>query len=318
MKRPYFFELFIAANFILIQALLWRMTRLPLISLLPIFGLLLPAFVIQAIAGIAIRFAIQRRAYWQTIRSRAWMTDTARLAIFSVLSAHTYGWIKLAVPLLHAGLFDRQLWNIDTMMFGGYSPNVFFVTLFGGALRFFDFTYANVFEASIWIAGIYFLSDPDRRVRINFMNSNAILWIAGAWLYVAVPSLGPAYRFPQVWLPLAAMLPETQQLQRILMHNYQNIFRAGAPINVLYGIGAFPSLHVAFEFLVWLWLRKLWKPGAILFAVFTIIIFIGSIVTGWHYLIDSLAGLTLAFVAYAAVAIRKRPETFSAANAPAH
>ena len=29
-------------------------------------------------------------------------------------------------------------------------------------------------------------------------------------------------------------------------------------------------------------------------AIFTVIIFLGSVVTGWHYLIDSLAGLALA------------------------
>ena len=49
---------------------------------------------------------------------------------------------------------------------------------------------------------------------------------------------------------------------------------------------------------------------AILFAIFTLIIFLGSIVTGWHYLIDSIAGLALAFVAWAVVAIRKRPAAF--------
>jgi hypothetical protein len=309
MKRPYFFEVFIVANFILIQALLWRMTRLPLVSLARMFALLLPAFVIQAVAGMAVRLAIRQPSYAQTIRSRAWLLDTLRLAIFSVLSAHVYGWIKLSVPLLNRNLFDPQLWQIDAAIFGGHSPNIFFLTLFGGALRFFDFTYANVFLASIWFAGIYFLSDPDRRVRIGFMNSNTLLWIVGAWLYVLVPSLGPAYRFPQIWIPLAAMLPETQALQRILMHNYQNIFRAGAPINVLYGVAAFPSLHVAFEFLVWLWLRKLWKPGAILFAIFSVIIFIGSIVTGWHYLIDAIAGLALALLCFVSVrAVFSRPE----------
>jgi len=80
---------------------------------------------------------------------------------------------------------------------------------------------------------------------------------------------------------------------------------------VFLGIAAFPSLHVAFEFLVWLWLRRVWRAGAMLFAIFTVLIFLGSVVTGWHYLIDALAGLALAFVAYAAVAIRKRPEAFS-------
>ncbi len=299
MKRPYFFEVFIVVNFILIQILLWRITRAPLATLIKIFAVLVPAFAIQALIGVAIRLAIKRCEYARVVRSAEWLADSARLIIFSVVSVQTYGWIKLAVPLLHARLFDRELWNADAAMFFGHSPNIFFLEVFSNplALRFFDWTYANVFVASINIASIFFLSDADRRIRIGFMNSNTLMWIAGAWLYMLVPSLGPAYRFPQVWLPLSAMLTHTQELQRLLMTNYQHLLR-NQEVNVVLGIAAFPSLHVAFEFLVWLWLRRIWRFGAIVFAIFTIIIFLGSIVTGWHYLIDSIAGIGLASVAY--------------------
>ena len=199
------------------------------------------------------------------------------------------------VPLLHPRLFDRQLWDFDQAMLLGHSPNILFLDVFSHplALRFFDWTYANVFIASITVATTFFLSEKDQRIRVGFANSNTLMWIVGAWLYVLVPSLGPAYRFPQVWLPLSAMLTHTQGLQHLLMTNYQHVLRNEA-VNVFLGIAAFPSLHVAFEFLVWLWVRRVWRAGAILFAIFTVIIFLGSVVTGWHYLIDSLAGLALA------------------------
>jgi len=314
MKRPYFFEVFTVVNFVLIQVLLWRITRAPLATLMRMFSILLPVFVIQALIGVGIRLAIargKRGEYVRVVRSAEWLADTARIVVFSVLSVHTYGWIKLSIPLLHARLFDRELWNVDQAMFFGHSPNIFFLDIFSSpaALRFFDWTYANVFIASINIASIFFLSDLDRRIRIGFMNSNTVMWLVGAWLYVAIPSLGPAYRFPEVWLPLSAMLTHTQELQRILMTNYQHVLHNQA-VNIFFGIAAFPSLHVAFEFLVWLWLRRVWRLGAIAFAIFTAIIFLGSVVTGWHYLIDSIAGLLLAAICYAAVAIRKRPEAF--------
>lgn len=314
MKRPYFFEVFTVVNFIIIQLLLWRITRAPLATLGQMFVVLLPVFAIQALIGIAIWFAIKRREYWNAIRSSTWIADTMRIVIFSVLSIHTYGWIKVSIPLLHPRLFDQELWNIDQAMLFGHSPNILFLDLFSHplALRFFDWTYAYVFIASINIAGIFFLSDPDRRVRIGFMNANTLMWIVGAWLYMLIPSLGPAYRFPQVWLPLSKMLTHTQELQRILMTNYQHVLHNQA-VNVFFGIAAFPSLHVAFEFLVFLWLRRVWRVGAIFFAAFTILIFVGSVVTGWHYLIDAIAGLLLAAAAYAAVAIRKRPEAFPTA-----
>jgi hypothetical protein len=39
-------------------------------------------------------------------------------------------------------------------------------------------------------------------------------------------------------------------------------------------------------------------PGQVLFGSFVLIIFLGSMITGWHYLVDGLAGLILAMVCY--------------------
>jgi len=315
MRRPYFFEIFTVLNFVIIQILLWRITRAPLGTVLLTFVSLVPLFVVQALIGIGIRLAFaraKRQEHAAIVRSRRWIADTARIILFSALSVHVYGWIKLSVPLLHSQLFDSELWNVDRAIFFGHSPNIFFLDLFSTSLRFFDWTYANVFIASINIASIYFLSDASERVRIGFMNSNTLMWIAGAWLYMLVPSLGPAYRFPSVWLPLSAALANTQQLQRVLMSNYQHVLRL-EPANVLLGVAAFPSLHVAFVMLVTLWMRGQWR---ILFGLITVLIFLGSIITGWHYLIDSIAGIALAVLSYLAIAIPQRRKMLATANAP--
>jgi hypothetical protein len=314
MRRPYFFEIFTVLNFAIIQVLLWRITRAPIGTMLVTFVSLVPLFVVQALIGIGIRLAFaraKRQEYAAVIRSRRWISDSARIILFNALSVHVYGWIKLSIPLLHSQLFDSQLWNVDRAIFFGHSPNIFFLDLFSTSLRFFDWTYANVFIASINIASIYFLSDARERVRIGFMNSNTLMWIAGAWLYMIVPSLGPAYRFPGVWLPLSAVLANTQQLQRVLMTNYQHVLRL-EQANVLLGIAAFPSLHVAFEMLVTLWMRGRWR---LLFGLITVIIFLGSLITGWHYLIDSIAGVALAVLSYLAIAIPQRRKMLAIANA---
>ena len=60
-------------------------------------------------------------------------------------------------------------------------------------------------------------------------------------------------------------------------------------------------------------MRGRWR---LLFGLITLIIFLGSIVTGWHYLIDSIAGIALAVVCYLAIAIPQRRKTFATANAP--
>lgn len=302
MKRPYFFEIFVLANLALVA--LYAHASLPLVgSPLKIVGGLIVSMGVQAAIGVGIR-SVMSREYRRTIRSGAWLTDSARLLAGGALVIFLYGWIKLTVPVYHPVLFDQELWNLDQAIGFGAAPTVFFLDLFGNKvfLRTIDFLYANIFFASTVVATAFFLSHPDRRVRIGFANGYAALWITGAWLYLAVPSLGPAYAFKDLWLVHGDTLRITQTFQALLMRNYTNVLRAAsgqpAPVSIVLGIGAFPSLHVAFQTYVFLWMRRLWTSGEVLFAIFAVAIFLGSMITGWHYLIDGIAGLVMAYACY--------------------
>lgn len=309
--RPHFFEVFTVVNFLLLLFLLRQVTATPFWTLADVTPSLAGVFLLQALIGAGIRLAFAARKgtlreLLAVYRSRQWISDTLRLTVFTALWMHTYGWIKLMIPALHPRLFDQQLWNLDRAICFGYSPNLFLLTIFSAPplLRTIDWTYAYVFFTSLNIAVIFFASAPERRLRIAFMNSTVLLWLAGAWLYVAVPSLGPAYRFPEVWLPLTALLDRTQTFQRLLMSNYDAVLAtlhgAHVPINILFGVAAFPSLHVGFQTLLFLWMRRLTNWGGLVFGIFAGFIFIGSIVTGWHYMIDGVAGAVLAYGCYAA------------------
>jgi hypothetical protein len=311
IARPYFFEVFTVANFLILLFVLRNVTSKPFWTLYPLVLQIALGVLVQTLIGVAIRltFAAFRGTAKELLviyRSRGWLIDTLRFAIGCGLWTHTYAWIKLTTPVLHPHLFDQQLWNLDRTICFGYQPSFFVLSLFSApsVMRLIDWTYAFVFFASLNIAMIFFASLPERRLRIAFMNSNALLWLTGGWLYVAVPSLGPAYRFPEVWVPLAPWLDRTQTFQRLLMTNYRNVLLslrgARRPINIIFGIGAFPSLHVAFQTLALLWMRRQTKWGGPLFLVFVFFIFFGSLVTGWHYLVDGLAGAALAWACYAA------------------
>ncbi len=309
MKRPYFFEIFAIANLALIA--LVAHASLPIVGS-PLGHLLVFSIGIgtQTVAGILFRSVValvrRDRSYFAIIRTRAWIIDTFRLIVFGAMVIVVYGWIKLVVPIYHPRLFDPELWELDRALFLGIAPTTFFLDVFGapGFLRLIDWSYANIFFASASIAFAWVLSHPERRIRIAFANGNAMLWIAGGWLYLLVPSLGPALRFPDIWLAHSETLRLTQGLQAVLMRNYQNVIRAAngvgitEPIRIVFGIGAFPSLHVAFQMYVFLWARRVWRAGQVMFGIFVFVIFLGSMITGWHYLIDSLAGLLMAYLAY--------------------
>lgn len=324
MRRVHFYEWFAAANFLAILLVAgFRVPVTPVRTTLAFAVGLVP----YTLAGVAIRAAVaafrRRRGYVRIVRSRAWIVETLRLILFSALAFFTYGWIKLAVPAVHPRLFDQELWDLDRLLFFGLSPNILFLDLFSARpmLRAIDWSYANIFYVSICIALAYFLSEPSRRVRVAFANGHAAMWLIGAWLYMLVPSVGPAYRFPDLWFPHEAALRNTQALQALLMRNYQNVLRvaAGQPatdtIRIVYGVAAFPSLHVGFQTYVFLWMRRVWTSGQVMFALFTVAIFLGSVVTGWHYVIDGIAGIVLAWACYAAASRASRMSRWFAIKA---
>ena len=308
VKRPYFFEIFVVVNLAAIALL--AHASLPLLGgpLKIVVGLVI-SMALQAALGVIVRSVValvrRDRAYFRIIGSKSWLLDTVRLIAGAALVVFTYGWIKLVVPIYHPTLFDQALWNLDQTLFFGMSPTVLFLDLFGNGafLRTIDWLYANIFFASTIIASAYFFSDPRQRIRVAFANGYAALWLIGAWLYMLVPSLGPAYAFKDIWMRHGDTLRITQAFQALLMHNYQSVLRAasGQPsegITIVFGIGAFPSLHVAFQTFVFLWMRRLWTSGEVLFGIFAVAIFLGSMITGWHYFIDGVAGAVLAYVCY--------------------
>ncbi|MGZ8829115.1 MAG: phosphatase PAP2 family protein [Thermoanaerobaculia bacterium] len=306
-KRPYFFEVATIINLLIITALT---NPLVLTSVMSTFGSFIPTLGGYALTGVLVRGAVawyrgELRAYLRILRSPGWLVDSARLIVSGALMVHTYFWIKLVVPILHARLYDQELWNMDQAMFFGFSPTVLFLNVFanGTVLKVIDWSYARIFFVSMSVAFMFFLSSPSRRLRAAFSNGNTILWLAGAWLYMFVPSLGPAFRFPDVWLPFAYGLDITQHFQAFLIKNYQAVRRLPfggsiADVQLMLGIAAFPSLHVGFQAFVFLWMRRLWVYGEIVFGIFALVILIGSVVTGWHYLIDGIAGILLAWLSY--------------------
>jgi hypothetical protein len=308
VKRPYLFEIVVLANLALV-AIVARGTAFLLGDIVRTLIALFLALLAQAAIGIVVRVIVSlvrgNRGYVRRLRRRGWALDTLRLTLGVTLMTFGYGWLKLAVPLLRDPNFDPELWDLDRMVALGIAPSEFLLNLFRGAsLRVVDWTYANIFYASMIVAMAFFLSHPSRRLRIAFFNGNTLLWIMGVWLYFLVPSVGPAYRFPEIWFRHSEDLPITQGLQAALMRNWlhaRDSWEAGrlvAPVSIAFGIAAFPSLHVAFQTYVFLWMRRLWLSGQVLFGVFAFTIFLGSMITGWHYLVDGIAGIVMAYAAY--------------------
>lgn len=307
-RRPYVFELLILPNVLWV---FWTAREGAFATLRETVVEAGLVSIAAAMIGLLIRFLLawrrgHARRLLSIVTSAAWLTDTFRLFIGMTLLTESYGWIKLLVPILNHRLFDQQLFDLDRKLFFGMSPSIFFLQLFSrpGFLHFIDAGYAYFFLGGMLISLGFFFSMPSRRTRMTFMTSSTVMWLLGGWLYVLIPSLGPAYRFPDIWFAYSSDLARTQSTQALLMRNYNAVIRTAmggeGKVVLAFGIAAFPSLHVATQTLIAIWMAKRWRPGAAIFAVAAFFVFIGSMITGWHYLIDGIAGVALASGSYAA------------------
>lgn len=259
--------------------------------------------------GVGLQLAVhlaQRKplaGYFAALRSWRWWGLWLRLWIVCMALTYTYFWVKVCVPLLRSDLYDPQLWRLDRLLHFGFSPSVFATALFENspASGWLDRWY-GLWTSTVLVVIAYFTASPDNLLRRRFMLSCVFLWGLGCWLYVALPALGPVFYVPELWQELAARIPGASAMHEALWANYQKMLagRSGVlrEFNPIYAIAAMPSLHVGAHALFAAWSWRHARPLAPLFLLATLLTFLGSLVTGWHYALDGYAGVLLAAASY--------------------
>lgn len=262
------------------------------------------------LVGLAVHFgyhAVRRRLrpFLARIWSWDWILISLRLLVIGALTVHSYAWLKVTIPVTNPRSFDVLFWELDRLLLFGMSPNVFFLELFSWKplLATVDWYYSRVFIFTVRLSIPLFLAAPSNSLRLGFVLGNLIVWGGGAWIYVALPAMGPVYRFAELWEPVHTTMTHTWKLQFTLLRNYNLALHLADGVvdprlNVLFGIAAFPSLHVAYQTFIACWLRAFSRWLGLAGLILVVAMFLGSIVTGWHYLVDSIAGLGLGLLAF--------------------
>lgn len=223
------------------------------------------------------------------------------------------------VVQINPALFDEAFRRIDVALFFGVDP-VWYLThtkpfTSDAFCRFIDQTYVLWYPVKLITIG-WFLFQPDLRELRRFASAFILMWALHIVMVVCWPSLGPVFVTPEWFEPLN--LPQAQQLQQHLLEGYQRLQQdPGAPLRHFDGISGFPSMHVG---LVGLFALFLWRHNRVvagLMWAYTLLIEVGSGLTGWHYLCDGIAGVAMAVAAFALVRwiYPLRPETAPAVTA---
>lgn len=312
--RPRIYEILIflhvVAVLLLVRAV-GRLSSLPweTLSGIRLFAFPMTLFVLGAVAVRAGALALaegapRAGAFLAVIFRPRSALDLVRLLAGASLVYYGHVWLKVIVPFLNPQLLDGPLARLDAAIHLGLNPGPFALALFPWPffLRAIDAYYAAF--VPLTVAGMaWFLTVCSRPERARFAAGFALLWLVGAWLYVALPALGPCYVYAGDYAQIAPNVPLQAATQKLLMTHYRALLGAAARgetmrILPVLGVAAMPSLHVAAHAFLALFARKRSRPLFLLFAAATVLTFLGSLVTGWHYAVDGYAGLLLAILCW--------------------
>ena len=136
------------------------------------------------------------------------------------------------------------------------------------------------------------------RIRDGYVAIASALWvwIFGVACYYLIPSLGPFDSAPQEFAGLPhTMVTETQarymdQRAHLLAHPQAS--------DAFAQVSAFASLHVGVTCVIWLMTRYygLRRLSQVM-GVFLFLTIVATVYVGWHFFVDDIAGLAIAFLA---------------------
>jgi hypothetical protein len=201
-----------------------------------------------------------------------------------------FGSLKAGIPRATPFWLDHPLGAFEGRLFGGDAWAAFHA-LFGWAVPLFDKLYATFVGTHVLAVLALLAAGP------SLLKSRALVSLALAWLVLgvagayALSSAGPIF-FDRLYggdqfAALTTMLSREAPIATFTADALWAMHQSGAP-RFGNGISAMPSMHVALT--LWLALilnRTRFAPfGWAYYAL----IWVGSVLLGWHWFVDGLVG----------------------------
>jgi len=224
-------------------------------------------------------------------------------AIIVFVSA--FGVLKGAIAILSPFYLDRTLSHIDHVLAFGVAPyqRLWWLAASPTAVVVLNFAYNFWFVFLIGSCFAAAISARETALRHQFIAAFMLIWtVGGFFVAMGFSSAGPCYfallGLGDTYQPLMETLKAISASHTLWALDTQDMLwqgyigaRAGSA-----GISAFPSMHVAIATLYALYWSGRSKTAGIFFWLFAAIIYIGSIVLGWHYAVDGIGGFLTALL----------------------
>lgn len=230
-------------------------------------------------------------------------TDPTRLRVlfplirlmlgFGVI-AFAYSHLKAVLPRINPVLTDPELLRVDEILGFGRAWNErlgairapWFVALMDWAYLSFFFYFPAAMGTALFRADVEMLEEV--------IQGFALVFVLGLLGYYLLPSLGTIYTHPE-WHQAARGTQSWAVRDALLRQQAAIALGRPARIHAFFGIAAFPSLHVAHALLAFAVLRRRFPRAAWFVVPPFVLMFVATLFFGWHYLVDHLGALVVAW-----------------------
>ncbi|HEX7776866.1 MAG TPA: phosphatase PAP2 family protein [Parvibaculum sp.] len=232
------------------------------------------------------------------------------LPTFVMISAviGTFMGLKTQIPRIHPFSYDEPIIQLTSAITGGKFAWQYLLTYFGAPwiiemlCQVYYLWFPILYGVFVW----QLFSTRDDRLRLQFILTIAVCWgLIGSFAALAFSSAGPAF-LPALWAKPTPFDGLLQHLEHIREGNHEIValqvrdtlwqaYVAHSDIGGS-GISAMPSMHVTMATVLALFGWRIGRIAGVALTLFAALIFIGSILLGFHYALDGDAGALAAAV----------------------
>ena len=279
--------------------LLARLTlrRMTLVALASIAAIL----VVKLVGAVSSPDGWRRSLATSELATRRFWTDFLRIMAAFSISQTAHMTFKVYIPVINPQNYDGLFYRLDRALFAGHDPVAAILGIISApaVLRAFDVLYSGLYFFLLWGGVVVSFAFLERERRTTFFSSFVAMWQLGLLLYVLLPSWGPVFTNPELFEETLQHFPLTVMVQSGLYQETAAIVQGQYNVVIhFFGLAAFPSLHVAVFVLYALWARGIHRAWFYWNLLVLVLIFIGSMLTGYHYLVDGLGGALVAACGY--------------------